>query len=51
MAIQMQHESKIRLLDAAVQIIRAKSYAATTVDDICHQAAVTKGSFFHHFKS
>jgi polyisoprenoid-binding protein YceI len=25
--------------------------AATTVEDICNQARVTKGSFFHHFKS
>jgi len=32
-------------------VIRAKGYAATTVDDICHAAGVTKGSFFHHFKS
>jgi TetR/AcrR family transcriptional repressor of nem operon len=31
--------------------MRTKGYAATTVDDICHQAGVTKGSFFHHFKS
>jgi TetR/AcrR family transcriptional regulator, transcriptional repressor for nem operon len=43
--------SKTRLLDAALHVIRAKGYAATTVDDICHQAGVTKGSFFHHFKS
>jgi TetR/AcrR family transcriptional repressor of nem operon len=46
-----QHESKTKLLDAALHVIRAKGYAATTVDDICHQAGVTKGSFFHHFKS
>jgi TetR/AcrR family transcriptional repressor of nem operon len=40
-----------KLLDAALYVIRAKGYAATTVDDICRQAGVTKGSFFHHFKS
>ena len=46
-----QPNSKIRLLDAALHIIRTKGYAATTVDDICHEAGVTKGSFFHHLKS
>jgi TetR/AcrR family transcriptional regulator, transcriptional repressor for nem operon len=44
------HQSKIKLLDAALQVIRTKGYTATTVDDICHAARVTKGSFFHHFK-
>lgn len=44
------HASKTKLLDAALQVIRAKGYSATTVDDICNAAAVTKGSFFHHFK-
>jgi TetR/AcrR family transcriptional regulator, transcriptional repressor for nem operon len=48
---QAAHKSRARLLDAALQVIRTKGYAATTVDDICHQAGVTKGSFFHHFKS
>jgi TetR/AcrR family transcriptional repressor of nem operon len=51
MTVTTQHDSKTKLLDAALQVIRAKGYAATTVDDICHQAGVTKGSFFHHFKS
>jgi TetR/AcrR family transcriptional regulator, transcriptional repressor for nem operon len=51
MAEQTQHESKTRLLGAALHVIRAKGYAATTVDDICHSAGLTKGSFFHHFKS
>ena len=40
-----------KLLDAALHVIRAKGYAAATVDDVCVRAGVTKGSFFHHFKS
>src|SRR3984957_1736394 len=44
-------DSKTKLLDAALQVIRAQGYAATTVEDICQLAGVTKGSFFHHFKS
>jgi TetR/AcrR family transcriptional repressor of nem operon len=51
MATSSTHESKTKLLNAAMSVIRAKGYAATTVDDICHAAKVTKGSFFHHFKS
>ena len=43
--------SKNRMLDAALHLIRAQGYSATTVDEICHEAGVTKGSFFHHFKS
>jgi TetR/AcrR family transcriptional regulator, transcriptional repressor for nem operon len=40
-----------KLLDAAVSIIREKGYAATSVDDLCTRAGVTKGAFFHHFPS
>jgi len=43
--------SRDKLLDAALHIIRSKGYVATTVDDLCQAAGVTKGSFFHHFKS
>jgi len=51
MATLPQHESKVKLLHATLNLIRAKGYAGTTIDDICHSAGVTKGSFFHHFKS
>ncbi len=44
-------ETRTRLLDSARDVIRAKGYAATTVDDICAAAGVTKGAFFHHFES
>ena len=43
------HSSKTKLLDAALRVIRSKGYSATTLDDICAAAGVTKGSFFHHF--
>lgn len=42
-------QTRIRLLDAALVVIRAKGYAATTVDDVCKAAGLSKGSFFHHF--
>ena len=44
-------DSRTRLLDAAVHLVRAQGYEATTVDDICRAAGLTKGAFFHHFKS
>lgn len=40
-----------KLLDAALSLIRTKGYAATTVEDICEAAGLTKGAFFHHFKN
>ncbi len=44
-------DARTRLLEAARETIRAKGFAATSIDDLCAAAAVTKGSFFHHFKS
>jgi TetR/AcrR family transcriptional repressor of nem operon len=49
-ATESRHESKRRLLDAALSVIRTKGYSATRVEDICESAGLTKGSFFHHFK-
>lgn len=43
--------ARTRLLNAAMLVIRAQGYSATTVDDICRAAGLTKGAFFHHFKS
>jgi TetR/AcrR family transcriptional repressor of nem operon len=50
-ATEAQHESKLRFLDAALHVIRAKGYTATRIEDICETAGLTKGSFFHHFDS
>jgi TetR/AcrR family transcriptional repressor of nem operon len=43
--------AKQKLLDAALLVIRTKGYAATSVDELCAQAGVAKGSFFHHFEN
>ncbi len=44
------HPSRTRILDAALSVIRAKGYSATTVEDICRASNLTKGGFFHHFE-
>ncbi|MDE2356048.1 MAG: TetR/AcrR family transcriptional regulator [Alphaproteobacteria bacterium] len=44
-------DARERLLDAAVTLFRRNGYAATSVDALCAAAGVTKGAFFHHFKS
>ena len=45
------NESKERLLACAKQLFLARGYAGTTVDSICEQAKLTKGSFYHFFES
>ena len=48
---QLHSPTKERLLDAAQSLMLAKGFAATTVDEICEAAKLTKGSFFHYFES
>ncbi|HEV2691589.1 MAG TPA: TetR/AcrR family transcriptional regulator [Verrucomicrobiae bacterium] len=44
-------ETKRKLVEAGVTLMRKQGFNATTVDDICSAAGVTKGSFFHYFKT
>lgn len=43
--------ARTRLLEAARKIVRIKGFTATSVDDLCTEAGVTKGAFFHNFES
>ena len=38
-------------MEAALSVIRQKGYSSSSVDELCAQAGVTKGAFFHHFAS
>jgi TetR/AcrR family transcriptional repressor of nem operon len=40
-----------KLIGAAIATVRYKGFSATSVDEICGAAGVTKGAFFHHFAS
>jgi len=46
-----QPDARTKLLNASLSLIRTAGYEATTVDDLCRAAGVTKGAFFHHFRS
>ncbi|MCA9582750.1 MAG: TetR/AcrR family transcriptional regulator, partial [Myxococcales bacterium] len=48
---QAKPDARSKLLDAALSVIRTKGYSATSVGELCTVAGVTKGAFFHHFKS
>jgi TetR/AcrR family transcriptional repressor of nem operon len=48
-AKSIESDTRRKLLDAAVKLMLGKGFKATTVDEICRGAGVTKGSFFHYF--
>src|SRR4029079_10743139 len=42
-------DAKDRLPDAAIKLVWRNSYGAVSVEDICQEAGVKKGSFYHFF--
>ena len=44
-------ETREDLVQATVRLILRQGFTATKVDEICAEAGVTKGAFFHHFAS
>lgn len=43
--------TKQRIVDVATGLFGRRGYEAVTVDDICDEAGVSKGGFYHHFPS
>jgi TetR/AcrR family transcriptional regulator, transcriptional repressor for nem operon len=48
-ALAKPANARARLLGAAHEVVRRQGYAATSVDDLCRAAGVTKGAFFYYF--
>ena len=51
MTQQRGEETRSRILDVAESLFAQRGYTATSVADICEQAGITKGGFYHHFAS
>lgn len=49
--VRVRGTSREALLDAALTLVRRQGWSATSVDELCRAAGVTKGAFFHHFGS
>jgi TetR/AcrR family transcriptional repressor of nem operon len=48
---QEHSPAKEKLLEAATQLMLIKGFPATSLEEICDSAGLTKGSFFHYFES
>ena len=48
---KLLRRAREKILDAAKQLVMTKGFSGMSVDDILHAADVSKGAFFHHFKS
>jgi len=42
-------QTRLRILNAALVIFARDGYDASSVNEICAEAGVSKGAFFHHF--
>ncbi len=48
---QKSKETKERIFRAAKRILQKKGYEELSIKNICEEAGVSNGSFYHHFKS
>ena len=48
---QKSKETKERIFQAAKQILKKKGYEELSIKNICEEAGVSNGSFYHHFKT
>jgi AcrR family transcriptional regulator len=48
---QRSEETRTKITEAAVKLFSTRGFSAASVDDICEEAGISKGAFYHHFES
>lgn len=48
---QRSEETRTKITESAIRLFSSRGYAAASVDDICEEAGLSKGAFYHHFES
>ncbi|NJC98153.1 MAG: TetR/AcrR family transcriptional regulator [Anaerolineae bacterium] len=48
---QRSEETRTRIMEAAIKLFSNNGYNKASVDEICAEAGISKGAFYHHFKS
>ncbi|MDP1714735.1 MAG: TetR/AcrR family transcriptional regulator [Anaerolineales bacterium] len=48
---QRSEETRSRIIESAIKLFSSRGYNAASVDDICTDAGISKGAFYHHFES
>lgn len=44
-------ETRIKIIESAIKLFSNRGYNKASVDDICEEAGISKGAFYHHFES
>lgn len=48
---QRSEETRSKIMESAIRLFSARGYNKASVDEICAEAGISKGAFYHHFKS
>jgi len=48
---QRSEETRAKIMKSAVDLFSVRGYTTASVDDICKEAGISKGAFYHHFES
>ena len=48
---QRSEETRAKIMEAAIKLFSTRGYNKASVDDICKEAGISKGAFYHHFET
>lgn len=48
---QRSEETRSKIMESAIKLFSIRGYNDASVDDMCKDAGISKGAFYHHFKS